>query len=284
MKTLILLSLVTIATAGFGQRHSDHISKDISLKNNPSVFYVANINGNITVEAYDGKDIRVEADRQITAKSKEKLDKGISEFGLATLDRGDTVYLYLSGICGSENWARSRASGSKWSYYTEDCRQDFDFKMDMVIKVPAGLNLYLSTINEGAVKVTGVKGTLDLHNVNGPVSAKGAAAATIARTINGDVDLDFDLQPDSGSFYSLNGNITMLLPKGFSANATFKSFNGEIWTNVEQVSQEPLLRKEESSEKGTTFKAEVTSMITFRQGGGLLAIETFNGDAYVREK
>ncbi len=286
MKPLIIISLLAIATAGFGQRHSDQISKNIPLQEKPSasLLYVANINGNITVEAYDGNDIRVEGDRQITAKSQENLNKGKSDFGLASLHRGDTVFLYLSGICGSDNWINRNTSNSKWSYYTEDCRQDFDFKMDLVIKVPADLNLYLSTINEGAVQVTGVKGTLDLHNVNGPVRADGIAASTIARTINGDVDLDFERQPDSGSFYSLNGNITMLLPRGFSANATFKSFNGEIYTNVDKVSQEPLLRKEASSEKGTKFKAEVTSMITFREGGGLMAIETFNGDAYVKEK
>jgi len=286
MKSLFLLSFMMIASAAFGQRHSDQVSKDITLQQSASasLLYVANINGNIKVEAYNGDVIRIEAERTIRAKSQEKLEKGIAEFGLATIDRGDTIYLYLSGICGSENWLKNRLSNKRWSYYTEDCQQDFDFTMDMTIRVPADLNIYLSTVNDGKVTVKNVRGTLDLHNVNGPVSAEGVESNTVARTINGDVDLDFNRQPDSGSFYSLNGNITMLMPNGFSANATFKSYNGEIYTNIDDISQEAMLHKETSAKKGTKFKAEVTSMITFRDGGGMFEIETFNGDAYVKEK
>ncbi|MEJ2005107.1 MAG: hypothetical protein P8X57_09125 [Cyclobacteriaceae bacterium] len=252
MKPFLIIIPILLVSAAFGQRRADTISKEITLQKPAAstVLYVANINGNITVDTYDGSVIRVEAERLITAKSQDKLQKGISSYGLATLDRGDTVFLYLSGICGSENWLHPKSRGSQRSYYTEDCRQDFDFKMDMTIRVPAELNLYLSTINDGAVKVSGVKGTLDLHNVNGPVSADGAEAATIARTINGDVDLDFNRQPAAGSFYSLNGNITMMMPRGFSAKATFKSFNGEIYTNVDQVSQEPVLTNRNLMKKG----------------------------------
>ena len=283
--TFLAVWLVT-TTVVHSQEYSDKVTKNFTFRNDPakSVLYIANINGSVTVESYSGSEIRIEGERSIKAKNASAYDKAKAEFGLGIIDKQDSAILYLTGICGSENWMMSRPSDKKWSYYTEDCRQDFDFRMNLTIKVPADLNIYISTINNGDVKVSGVNGSLNLHNVNGDVFAEGIRKPTVAKTINGDVELYFDRVPDSGTFYTLNGDINMWMPQGFSANATFKSFNGDIYTNVDDVSQQPVLNKTASTKKGTSFKAEISSTITFRKGGGLLKIETFNGNAYVKEK
>jgi DUF4097 and DUF4098 domain-containing protein YvlB len=149
--------------------------------------------------------------------------------------------------------------------------------------VPRNLNIYASTVNRGDVNVAGVDGTLELRNINGDISASGIQRTTVVNTINGDVSLEYTRIPESGKFYSLNGDIVANYPPGFKASVTFKSFNGDFYTNVDDIAQEPVMIKTNSNKKGISFKAETKSAITFRGGGAPLDFETFNGDVFIKE-
>ncbi len=279
MKTILLVLSALITVPALGQ------VTDVKELRVPAekVLYLPNINGAIKVIADERSDIMISYNRELKASSQDLLENAKSTVVLKSKTLNDTTLVFIDGICGSDKWKNTDSNINRSSYYTEKCRDDFKFKLDIELHVPINQNLHLSTINDGDIEVSGVQGTLNLHNVNGSIKVSGASNIVKARTINGDVDIDFSRTPLSGSYYTLNGDINMILPKGFSTSATFKSFNGDIYTNVSDVRQEPMITKKKEKGKGTSFRAELNSKITIRDGGGLLEIETFNGNAYIRE-
>ena len=279
MKTILPILLLLCSGTGYAQFTDDRLLEVPAEK----VLYLPNINGSITVIAENRSDIQISYQRELSAPNTEILEIAKSNVVLQSKSVDDTVLVFIDGICGSEKWKSTKSAINKRSYYTENCNDKFKFKIDMELRVPSNQNLHLSTVNDGDISVTGVSGTMSLHNVNGSIRVDEASNVIKARTINGDVDISFTKTPTSGSYYTLNGDINMNLPKGFSTSATFKSFNGDIYTNVQEVQQEPMITKKEEKGSGTTFRAELNTMITIREGGGILNIETFNGNAYIRE-
>jgi DUF4097 and DUF4098 domain-containing protein YvlB len=186
----------------------------------------------------------------------------------------------MDGGCDNFRWNAGN-KGYNWDY--SECNPPYDYKFDIKVMVPENLNIYASTINQGDVKVTGVSGTLELRNINGDITASGIKSSTVVHAINGDIDLDYLKIPSSGQFYSLNGDINAHYPAGFKASVTFKSFNGDFYTNVDDIAQQPVFIKSKSDKKGISFKAETKSAITFRGGGAPLDFETFNGDVFIQE-
>jgi DUF4097 and DUF4098 domain-containing protein YvlB len=274
------------------QRQTEVIKKQISFekadKNN--VLYLSNINGAINVEGHAGSKILIEAKKTIIAKTTERLEQGMSEISVEVIDRYDTMIVYMKGPCGDFSNKRSHRNGryrnQQWHYNWNNCQELYDFVIDYTVKVPYDLNLYLSTINEGDIEVSGVGAALDTHNINGSISLKGIQSRVVAHTINGEVDLDFDKNPTLDSkFYSLNGDIVANFKPGLSADMSFKSFNGEFFTNLNTVKHLPMKMEKTATrnKKGIEYKLDGKSMMRARNGGVYLDFETFNGDVYVKE-
>ncbi|MTI20280.1 hypothetical protein E1176_04535 [Fulvivirga sp. RKSG066] len=285
--TTILLVLVTSVTA---QQHTETIEKQIAFEKTgeSNVFYLANINGGIKVEGYDGDKVLLTATKTIKAKTEQRLQAAVQELSIGIMDRLDTILVYINGPCAEFGRGdyKYRKSRSGWSYNWDDCKFTYDFTFDIVLKVPYKLNLNLSTINKGDITVTGVEGTLDIENVNGAISLKGVNNLVEAYTINGDVDIDYKSLVGIGpsSFYTLNGDINANYPQGLKADLAFKSYNGDLYTNIEDISYRPNVMKESStSQEGVSFKVETKSLISVRGGGAQLDFETFNGNVYIKE-
>ena len=286
MKGLLTILLVLVVASLKAQVETDVLTKTLQFeKDNPAnVLYVTNINGSIDVEGYNGSEIQIEVKRTIKAKSADRLERGKDEINIGVMDRMDTLVVYMTNGCGNFTWDKNkRENGPNWDYNWRNCNPPYDFVFDIKIRVPKGNNIYLSTVNQGDVNVSGMQGTMELRNVNGSISALGIHKSTMAHTVNGDIRLEYDKVPESGSFYSLNGDINAWFPKGLKATVTFKSFNGDIFTNIDDYQQEPILTKTASSKKGVSFKAESKSAITFRGGGIPMDFETFNGNVYIKE-
>ena len=287
--TLINLVVVLCSTVALGQQFKDTITKEFKFESasNNNVFLLANVVGNITVEGYSGDKIILEAERILHAKSNERLEKAKSEIGLGVVDHLDTIIVFVNGPCGNASAQRwVSAGGKKRNNHWNNCKYQYRYKMNFKLKVPQNQNLYLSTVNEGDINVKGVRGSLDVHNVNGAIALKGISGKINAHTINGDVDLDYLKAPNEESYYyTLNGDINAYYPKGLKASMTFKSFNGDFYTNIERVEHRPMMVEHSASKKqGVSFKVDAKSVITVGGGGTLLAFETFNGDVYIKEK
>lgn len=293
MKQLTLTTLIVLFCVGIvvSQQQTEILKKEISFekagKNN--VFFLANISGNIVVEGYKGDKVLIEAKKMIKAKTDDRLQKGLEEISIQVIDRYDTMIVYMDGPCGefsNRNTYKRRGDKNHWNYHWNNCREQYDFRIDFIVKVPYDINLYVSTINDGDVEVKGVKGTLEAHNVNGSIALKGINSKVIANTINGGVTLDFDKNPTLDSkFYSLNGDIIANFKPELSADMSFKSYNGDFFTNLNTIEHLPMkiAKTAAENEKGIEYKLDGKSMMRARSGGVYLDFETFNGDVYVKE-
>lgn len=290
MKTLTVFLLLATAVVN-AQTFTEKITKEFTFekKSPDNAIMVANINGSIKVTGYAGDKIIVEVTKTINGKTEERLAKGKAQVQLGVIDRADTLIFYVENECNTfgrnknTNWGRR----SEWGYDWNDgnnCRTSYDYSMDFVIKVPQATHVKVSTINDGNIAIEGVSGAVTADNINGSIRLSNLKRETHASTINGNVDIEYDQNPAKECrYYSLNGDINALFLKGLAANLSFESFNGEFYTNIDQIEQLPAAV--ESSKKGDGIKYKVNgNRYKVGKGGALLDFETFNGNVYLKEK
>jgi len=294
MKTIILVIAILIPYSPFAQSFTEKITKELSFekKGVDNALIVANINGNIKVTGYDGDKVLVEVTRTMKAKTQERLEKGKAQIKLGVLDRADTIIFYTEGLCSrfgksskkNGDWTHRNGWGYQWNDQDDACIELADYTFDYVIKVPMSVNLLVSTVNQGDLEIENLKGSIIANNVNGSIKLSNISREAIASTINGNVDISYTKNPDKACrFYTLNGDINAWFQKGLSANMSFESFNGELFTNVPRLESMPVAIEKKETEKGTKFKVN-GNRFKVGDGGVVLDFETFNGDVYVKEK
>lgn len=290
MKTCTTILLVMLAATSFAQTFTDKITKEFKFeKVSPqNTLVLANINGHVKVEGYAGDKIMIEAERTITAKTNERLELGKQEMQLRQIDNYDTIIFYVGNNCTKFGYQRNKKGNDHWGYNwncdDDDCRDKYDYTFNFLVKVPQGVNVDVSTVNDGNVIVKHVKAAVKANNVNGSITLEALEGATTAHTINGDLDFDFVKNPTGNCrFYTLNGDINAYFPKGLTANMGFKSFNGDLYTNLDNLTSIPMDVEKVKGENGYHLKVG-GAKYKIRQGGPLLDFETFNGDAIIKER
>jgi hypothetical protein len=279
------------------QTHSEKLSREFRFEKvtEANTFMVANINGSVRISGYDGDRVVVEVEQTIKAKMEARLEKAKKELSLGIIDRADTIILYVDGLCNTfgrndrKSFDRKHTGG--WGYNWNGCNDDqnwrkddgFDYKFDFVIRVPAGVNVVASTVNNGDVEILNTRSAVVANNVNGSIRLKNIAGATYANTINGDVDLDYTRNPDKDCrFYTLNGNINANFKKGLGADMSFESFNGSLYTNVARLESQPVALEKKMKDGGVKYKIS-GNRFKIGDGGVHLDFETFNGNVYLKE-
>jgi DUF4097 and DUF4098 domain-containing protein YvlB len=294
MKTILFIITILIQYPVLAQSFTEKITRELTFekKGVDNALMIANINGNIKVTGYEGDKILLEVTRTIKAKTPERLEKAKAQIKLGIIDRADTIILYTEGICSrfgkssERNHDQTNRSGwgYQWNDQDDDCKELCDYSFDYVIKVPVSVNVLVSTVNDGDVEVTNLRGSIVANNVNGSIKLADISRESLASTINGDVDITYTKNPEKACrFYTLNGDINAWFQKGLSADMSFESFNGELFTNVPRLESLPVAVEKKETEKGTKFKVN-GNRFKVGDGGILLDFETFNGNVYVKEK
>lgn len=173
---------------------------------------VSNINGSITVEAWDKNEVKLEAVK--TADSKETL----AEVEIRIDAKPD--YFCVEADYG--NWKNRGPKG--------DWRQGKRMEVEFRLTVPRGAILNeIETVN-GSVTVSNFTNQTKVSAVNGQVTATNLRGAANLSTVNGTVTADFDrLEPGTRiSLETVNGQVDLAVPS--DSNATFRadSVNGNI--------------------------------------------------------
>lgn len=290
MKTFTTILLVMFVATCFAQTFTDKITKEFKFEkvNSQNTLILANINGNVHIEGYSGDRILIEAQRTIKAKTTARLEKGKSEMQLRQIDNYDTIIFYVGNNCTKFGYQQNKKGRGHWGYNwncnDDDCRDQYDYKFDITVKVPQGVNVDVSNVNDGNVIVKQVKAAVKANNINGSITLEGLEQATTASTINGNVDFNFVKNPTGDCrFYSLNGDINAYFQKGLAANMAFKSFNGDLYTNLNNLTSIPMEVEKVKGENGYHLKVG-GAKYKIGPGGPLLDFETFNGDAIVKER
>jgi hypothetical protein len=172
---------------------------------------LTNINGSVTVEAWDRNEVRVEATK--IADSQETLNEVTIEV--------DAQAAFVRIKADYEGWKnRSGRDGNR------DKKIEVQFKL--WVPKTASLN-GIETVN-GSVTLSNFVNSTKVSAVNGNVNAINLRGNAQLSTVNGEVRAEFD-RVEIGSRISLttvNGSVRLALPSDVHATIKADSLNGEI--------------------------------------------------------
>jgi DUF4097 and DUF4098 domain-containing protein YvlB len=202
-------------------------------------------NGSISVEEWDGRDVRILA--RVAAQAR---TEG------AARDAFEQISLRVGTGSFETEGPRSIRNGG-WS-------------VSVRIQVPRGTDLTLSTTN-GSIKVEGVSGPVTGRTTNGSITATELRGRVNLRTTNGAIQAHFDgpLPPEGEvRLQTTNGGLDLTLPRDVSARLEASTTNGGISTDF------PI-----------TVQGRIGRQVSATLGGGgpLIEARTTNGAIRLRE-
>jgi DUF4097 and DUF4098 domain-containing protein YvlB len=271
-----IIAAAVVATAGLAASGSraqtvspdgpDRISVKLDDPSHPALVKASLVNGGITVKAYDGQQVIVEA-RSRNGES-EKAAPG----GLRRLDVSRT------GLTVEEENNEVRIS-----------TDSFMRPIDLTISVPVRTSLKLSSVNDGDIVVTGVDGEMDVNDVNGAVTLNHVSGNCVAHALNGRILATFArVNPQKPmAFSSLNGDIDVTFPADLKANVNIRSDRGDIFSdfNVQLQASAPKQVVEDSREHGGKYRVRIDKSVhgTINGGGPEIQFTNFQGSIYIRK-
>jgi Putative adhesin len=248
-----------------GQSGADRVSVNLSDPTRPALVKASLVNGGITVKAYGGKEVVVEA----RARNHE------SAHSDSTMKR---IPISGTGLSVEEENNEVRVS-----------TDSFVRAIDLSISVPIHTSLKLSAVNAGDIVVTGVDGELDVNDVNGSVTLNNVSGSAVAHALNGRLLATFSrVNPQKPmAFSSLNGDIDVTFPADLKANLSLKSDRGEIFSDfdVQVQASAPQQIVEDGRGHGGKYLVKIDKAVhaTINGGGPELQFTNFNGGIYIRK-
>lgn len=235
--------------------------------------------GSITVKGTARKDVLVrynqEEDRDGDHdddhdKDKHKDKSSSSREGLRRIGGGGLE------LEASENGNLVKVSSGSWNV-----------KTNLEIEVPSGMDLNVSTYNDGDLMITNIQGEVELTNYNGEITALNISGSVVATTYNGDVKITFDKVTEGKpmSYSTYNGDVDLTFPAATKATFKMKTEAGDIYTGFDMniTSSGPVKQQDP---KSGTFKLKIDEWKRgdINGGGPEITMKNYNGDLYIRKK
>src|SRR5213082_2181264 len=249
------------------QSGPDRVAVTLTDPSRPALVKASLVNGGITVKAYDGKEVIVEArarnrDRESGRSESNNMKRiVVSSTGLSVEAENNEVHI------GTDSFARP---------------------IDLTISVPVHTSLKLSAVNDGNIVVTGVDGELDVNDVNGSVTLNNVSGSAVAHALNGRLMASFTrVNKKPMAFSSLNGDIDVTFPADLKANLSLKSDRGEIFSDfdVQVQASAPQQIVEDGRKDGGKYVVKIDNVFAaiLNGGGPELQFTNFNGGIYIRK-
>ena len=242
------------------------------VEGNAPVLVVSNIWGPVSVTSGPAGVIEVNVRTQLDAPDERRLERTREIFAVDVTTSSSTVELNVGD-----------------SYHTlkrEDrcrrCKASHAFE----IVVPEGTSVDISTVNDGVVRISGVKGPVSASNVNGPVSILAASACDSIEAINGDVELEFSTLPNNAcSVETINGDIRLGVPPGSGLDVALDLFNGRVTSefDVSPITMPAVVEKSDV-EGQSRYRISQSAGVRIGRGGPLFTIASLNGDVNLVKK
>jgi len=248
------------------QSTPDRVTVNLTDPSRPSLVKASLVNGGITVKAYDGKDVIVEA-RARNQEPEREAPGGMRRLNISR-----------TGLTVEEDNNDVRIS-----------TDSFQRPIDLTITVPVRTSLKLRSVNDGDIVVTGVDGEMDVDDVNGSVTLNHVSGNCVAHALNGRVLATFvRVNPQKPmAFSSLNGDIDVTFPPGLKANVNIRSDRGDVYSDfdVQLQATAPQEIVEESRGHGGKYRVKIDKSVhgTINGGGPEFLFTNFQGSIYIRK-
>lgn len=203
--------LIFLPILAHAQKLTERFEQSYPFNSNGKIS-VSNINGSITVEAWDRNEIKLESVK--TADSRETLSMVDIEIN-AKIDsfNVETDYKNWNNDGRNNNWRNGRS-----------------IRVEFRLTVPRGAYLdEIETVN-GSVSVSNMTNYTKISAVNGGVKAINLRGTAKLSTVNGKTEAEFDsLQTaDKISLDTVNGTVNLTLPSDINATLKASTVNGSI--------------------------------------------------------
>lgn len=270
------------------ERGSDRLTIPLSNPERPAVLKAGLMNGGITVKAYTGKEIIVEATVRTAKYSKNKQKNREIERDIDHEEERGNRESRAQGLRRLEINTTGLAVEED-NNVVEVEAGSMNRTIDLTIQVPVRTSIEVSCLNDGDILIEGVTGEIEVNNTNGGVTITNVSGSVVAHALNDDVRVVF-AKVDPGkamSFSSLNGDIDVTFPAEVKATISMKSDNGEIYSDFD-IKLEPTTRRleEDSRSEGGKYRVRLEKAMigTINGGGPEIQFSTFNGDVYIRSQ
>ena len=278
--TSILLILFGLTyMPGANEEQKEKISKTFTFDgtSDQNLLIIKNIHGSILIEGYQANQVLVDVDKVIEAESQEDLQEGIRDISLGVINTGDSIILYTESPYAS----LKRRNGKVLYQWDNDFGDiDYSFNFDYSVKVPYGTLVYVSTVNQGNVRIVDTRSTVKAQNVNGSVYLEKISAVTKAATVNGVVECEIIKKPlEDCSFNTINGDIKITFPSSLSADVSYNTMHGDFYTDFDfEILPGKIQSTKKNLKNGTKYKIEKNPKFRIGDGDVRIWFKTINGD------
>lgn len=267
---LLLLAAATAEAATL----KEPFSRTVPLRSGSEV-RLANVNGAVTVEAWDRDEVKIEAEKRVKAGSDAEARRIM---GLVRID----VTQDAKGLRIETKMPRRENGFLDWLF-----GKDASIGVTYRLHVPRRAGLELENVNggltvtgtrgrarmetvNGPIVVTGVQGDLNLATVNGGVDVRRSAGALRVTTTNGSVDAELTDLPEGSDlrFETTNGRVSLRLPRDARLSIDAATTNGRVQSDFSVEGGQPGKR---------SLRGDING------GGGKLHIRTTNGSVEISE-
>lgn len=258
MKKLTLLAAALVISASASAATlTETVDRTIDVKPGAKVA-LTNVNGSITISAWDQPRVRVVAKKEVEGDRKDA-QEAMKELrvDLQPRDGGLVVTTHYpregEGIAGFFDWITGDRIQASVIYE---------------LTVPRSMSLDIENTN-GNIHLSDITGRLELDTTNGRIEATRCAGTIDASTTNGAIRAELVRvtpgQPNT--LTTTNGRIVLAVPENLAAEVDAGTTNGAIKTDI------PVT---------TRHAGENRLRGTINGGGALLKLRTTNGGIEIR--
>jgi hypothetical protein len=220
---------------------------------------VKGVNGDVRAERASGNQVVVTAVRRAGRRGR------VEDVRIERIEHEDGVTICAVYPSREGREPNRCTAGENWNSNV----QDNDVEVDFVVQVPRGVHFRGATVN-GEMEALSMPADAIVSTVNGSVSVS-AAGVVEAVTVNGSIDATTGVaDPDRNlEFRTVNGSITLNVPRSFGARFRASVLNGNISSDF------PV-----NVNRGRYVGARASG--EFGDAGRTLRMETINGNIRLR--
>ena len=271
LKTRRLLPLFSLlllaATAAQATELKENFDRTVPLRAGGSLA-VHNVNGGITLEAWDRAEVQIHAEKKVRAGSPEATRKLMNEVKIEVSQEAGGLRIETKQPRrdnGFFDWLFGNQANISVTYKIRVPRQvaaDVESVNGGVALTGTRGKTRLATTN-GGITATDVQGDLRLGSVNGAIDVHRGAGALRADTTNGSISAELTDFPDNGELRltSTNGGIDISLPRDARISIDAATTNGRVQTDLPVEGGQPGKRslKGDVNGGGTTLYVRTTN-------------------------
>ena len=265
----LLIAAILAAGAAGAETLTEKLDRTVPLQAGSQV-RLSNVNGAVTLEAWDRNEVRIEAEKKVKSGDADVARKYMSQLKI-------NITQEAGGLRIDTQYPRRQGGGFFDWMFGKDVNASVTYRLHVprraalqIVSVNGGVSVTgtrgranLETTN-GGITVKDVQGNMTLETVNGGIDVIRSAGALKAGSVNGGIDAELSDLPDGSEIRltSTTGGIHLRLPRDARLSIDAGTTNGRVHSDLSIEGGQPGKR---------SLKGDLNG------GGGQLYVRTTNG-------